>query len=535
MNRPLTQEWMNQPTAADQSQVIAFLSEGASYDPEAVSVERIDTHASVIFLAGGEAYKLKRDVDLGYLDFSSLEKRRRACQREIEINVRTAPTIYLGVVGVVRRADGSLALGEAGDVVEWLVKMRRFDQRKLLDHMALDGTIDLALMPRLADHIARFHAEANVDRHAMGEQRLADVVTDTVVSFNRAPDVIDSEATRDFSKALLGALGQTGRLLDERVAAGHVRRCHGDMHLGNIVVLNGKPTLFDAIEFSETIGTVDVLYDLAFLLMDLWHRDLHGHANLVLNRYLQTANEIEHLAGLRALPLFMAVRAGVRTMVTIDALPHKKGGACVLAQDEARRYFGLAMELIAPRAPMLVAVGGLSGTGKTVLSAGLAPEIGGAPGAVHLRSDVERKLLLGVDPATRLGSEAYTEEVSERVYDRLIDKARLALQAGCGVIIDAVSAAPRHRERIENLSRHTGVPLHGLWLDAPKAQLIERVNGRVGDASDADAEIVAQQHDWHTGPISWQVVNAAGAPDEVLRAAAQVLPIVEQDAFKPVT
>ena len=499
-------------TIGDQRDVIAFLSEGTSYNPPAASVERIDTHASVIFLAGDFAYKIKRHVALGYLDFSSLEKRRAACLREIEINQVTAPGIYLDVVAIAKREDGSLALGEAGDVVEWAVRMRRFDQRQMLDRLARANALDGALMPQLAGHIAAFHAAANVDRHAKGEQLLSDVVTDTVVSFTGASGVIPPEATREYSKQMVAALGQVGRLLDLRARAGNVRRCHGDMHLGNIVLLEGKPTLFDAIEFSETIATVDVLYDLAFLLMDLWHRGLFGHANLVLNRYLERSGEPEQMTGLAALPLFMALRAGVRAMVTIDTLPHRTGEALAAARDEAQRYFELAMTLIEPVQPRLVAVGGLSGTGKTVLSAGLAPLIGQAPGAVHLRSDVERKLMFEVEPTERLGPDAYEPEVSEQVYARLIDKARMALQAGYSVVFDAVSASLQHREMIENLGRHTGVPVQGIWLQAPRERLIERVEGRVGDASDADASVVDQQLAWRTGPIGWSIVNADAEP-----------------------
>jgi len=522
-------------TADDQREVIAFLSERSTYNPPPMSIERIDTHASIVFLTGAFAYKIKRAVELDYLDFSTLEKRRLACERELAVNGATAPGLYLGLVGVVRKLDGGLGLGEAGDVVEWAVKMRRFDQGDLFSRRAHAGQLDLALMAPLAAHIAAFHDHANVDRHADAEKLLSDVITSTVVVFTGASDVIEPADTKAYSNAVLGVFAEVAELLRERGRQGFVRRCHGDMHLNNIVLLDGQPTLFDAIEFSEKIATVDTLYDLAFLLMDLWHRGLTGHANAVFNRYLDEAGESGNYEGLRALPLFLSVRAAVRAMVTIDTLPHLTGGERNAAVETAADYFATAQDMIAPNAPSLIAVGGLSGTGKSRLSAALAPNIGAAPGAVHLRSDIERKAMFGVERTAKLGAEGYTQEASERVYSRLIDKARAVLQAGHSVIIDAVSAAPDHRQMIEKLGTDTGVQSRGIWLSAPREELIKRVDGRSGDASDADAGVVEQQLSWRTGPISWDIVDAAGAPPEVLANAMHALGVEETGALRQVS
>jgi hypothetical protein len=526
---------VNALTAGDQREVIAFLSERSTYDPSPTTIERIDTHASIIFLAGAFVYKIKRAVELDYLDFSSLEKRRLACERELAVNAATAPELYLGLVGIVRKLDGALALGEAGDVVEWAVKMRRFDQEDLLSHRARSGQLDFGLMAPLAAHIAVFHDQASVNRHADAEKLLSDVITSTVVSFTGASEVIAPSDTRSYSQVVLGRLAEGAELLRLRARQGFVRRCHGDMHLNNIVLLEGQPTLFDAIEFSEDIATVDTLYDLAFLLMDMWHRGLKGHANAVFNRYIEEADEIDNYEGLRALPLFLSVRAAVRAMVTIDALPHLSGGQKTSALEEARGYFASAQELIAPQAPKLISVGGLSGTGKTRLSAALAPIVGGAPGAVHLRSDVERKAMFDLERTVKLGPEGYTPEASDRVYVRLIDKARAVLQAGHSVIIDAVSAAPKHRQMIENLGANTGVRPRAIWLSAPREELIKRVDGRRGDASDADAAVVEQQLGWQTGPIAWDSVDASGAPEDVLAEAVRVLGVGNGEALRQVS
>ena len=226
-------------------------------------------------------------------------------------------------------------------------------------------------------------------------------------------------------------------LLDRRRAAGKVRHCHGDLHLRNICLLDGKPTLFDCLEFDEALASIDVLYDLAFLLMDLEHRGLGHFANRVFNRYLDRSEEDD---GLAAMPFFLSLRAAIRAHVTATALEHAAHAAAGAKMAcDARRYLGLAERFLQPQPCRLVAIGGLSGTGKSTLAAGLAPELGLRPGARVLRSDVTRKLLLGVDPEERLPATAYTRETSARVYDALRRKAAMGLAAGYTVIIDAVA------------------------------------------------------------------------------------------------
>ena len=254
--------------------------------------------------------------------------------------------------------------------------------------------------------------------------------------------------------------GRIGALLEARRAAGKVRRCHGDLHLRNICLVDGEPTLFDCLEFSEALASIDVLYDLAFLLMDLEHRGLTGLANRVLNRYLDRTGE-DH--GLAAMPLFMSLRAGIRAHVTATALAQAKSPQ--KARDmaaEARRYLDLAHHVLAPQPRRLVAIGGPSGSGKSTLAMGLAPELGLRPGARVLRSDVARKLLLGAAPETRLAADAYTPEITRRVYDALCEKAATALAAGYSAIIDAVSLAPAERRTFAEVARRAGVPFSGL-------------------------------------------------------------------------
>jgi predicted kinase len=311
-------------------------------------------------------------------------------------------------------------------------------------------------------------------------------------------------------------------LLKQRAADGHVRRCHGDLHLGNIVLLEGQPTLFDAIEFDELLATIDILYDLAFLLMDLWMRGHKPHANIVLNHYLVRAGEKDNIAGLAALPLFLSCRAAIRAMVTLDRLPHIADAEVEKTLTELKAYFDLARQFLEPDPPRLIAVGGLSGTGKSTLAGALAPYFGAAPGALWLRSDVERKLMFNVGIKERLSEVAYKPKVNQRIYETLNETAKAALTAGQSVILDAVFSRETERRAALQVAQESEVPFTGLWLRAPAEKMIERVELREGDASDADAAVVKRQLEYDTGDIDWHIVDAGSSPDNVLRSASKI-------------
>ena len=510
---------------ADQSEIAAFLSTPATHGAGIHGVERIDTHGAMVFLAGQRAYKLKRAVRFPYMDFSTLALRRAACEREVELNRRTAPDLYLGVVPVKRAADGRLTLGGAGKAVDWLVLMRRFDQDGLFDRLAQAGRLTPTLLRRLADEIATFHRAAERLTGAAaaggGAVGVSAVIEGNIDELAERPDVFDPEELGAFAKSSRAELARVQALLDRRLDAGFVRRCHGDLHLRNICAINGRPTIFDAIEFNDTIACIDVLYDLAFLLMDLDHRNLLPQANLVFNRYLEHRND---LAGLKALPLFLSMRAAVRAKVSVslsEAKTAPKEAQNLL--DESRAYLLSARAYLTPCPPRLVALGGLSGSGKTYLARRLASGFGARPGALHLRSDRLRKARFGVDELTRLPAGAYSPDESRQVYAELAFRAQAGLLAGRSVIADAVYAKPEERAAIEAVARELNLPFTGLWLEAPEDVLCSRVTARRDDASDATPEVVRQQLDADSGPLSWHRLDATGAGDTVTTAAEHIL------------
>ncbi|MGH9257560.1 MAG: AAA family ATPase [Vicinamibacterales bacterium] len=504
----------------DQTEVVTFLASPTTH--AGATVERIETHASIVFLAGTRALKLKRAVRYHYLDFSTLARRRAMCDAEVRVNRRTAPALYRGTVAVTRESDGSLALGGRGTPVDWLVDMVRFDQDGLFDRLATRGALEIGLMRPLASAIAQFHLAAGRRSDRGGTSGMIWVVDDNAAGFaDQGAGILDSAACAAVTSDARAALERHGALLDARRDRGLVRECHGDLHLRNIVLIDGRPTLFDAIEFNDDIACTDVLYDLAFLLMDLWRRQLSRHANAVWNGYMA---EVPDLEGVPLLPLFLSCRAAVRaktsaTAANLQADPRLRAEL----QEMARDYLAMAQKLLRPPAPCLIAVGGLSGSGKSTLALALAPLVGAVPGALVLRSDEIRKQLCSVAPLQRLGPEGYTPEISRRVYATIADRADLAVRGGHAAIVDAVYARPSDREAIAQRAADAGVPFVGLWLDAPESVLVARSERRRLDASDADADVIRRQLARDTGAIAWHRVEASSTPESVVQEATAVL------------
>ena len=332
---------------------------------------------------------------------------------------------------------------------------------------------------------------------------------------------LDPTAVSRITSDSLHELDRQRALLDRRRDAGFVRQCHGDLHLRNIVLLDGRPTLFDGVEFNDEISCTDVLYDLTFLLMDLWRRTLPRHANAVLNRYLADTGEWDALC---LLPLFLSCRAAVRAKTSATAASQVRDEPRrAELHATAREYLAMAERLLHPPRASLVAVGGLSGTGKSTLALRLAPAIGGAPGAVVLRSDETRKRLAGVPMLERLGPDGYSADMSRRVYATLAERASHVLRGGHSVVVDAVFARPADRDSIEQVATAVGVPFVGVWLDAPDSVLISRTEQRRGDASDADAAVVRRQRAEDAGTIRWCHIDASATTESVLATATDCI------------
>ncbi|RAK58809.1 gluconate kinase [Phenylobacterium hankyongense] len=468
------------------------------------SERAVETACARIFLAGDAAFKLKRHVDLGYVDFSTPERRRWALDRELAFNRAAAPDIYRAVRRITRTAAGGLELDGAGATVEFVLEMRRFDDGAVL--AARPEAIDGEMAEALGRAIAGFHAHAPL-RPEGGWSALAFTVGSNAQLLRELAAQLGAERVEALVGLTAAALERQKPLLQARAAMGFSRHCHGDLHLGNILVEAGRPVLFDCIEFNDLLSDLDVQYDLAFLLMDLDFRGRRDAAVRVLSAYLDEAGRSFPAAlweGLAALPLMLSVRAGVRAHVSAHS------GDPVLA----RAYVEAGIAHLSPPPPVLVAVGGLSGTGKSSFARAVAPGLGASPGAVVLRTDEIRKRLLNVPPGERLPDSAYAPQFYRRSYDTLLANAGALLKAGRAVVLDATFIDPELRARVEQLARACGVPFHGVWLDAPVPVLEARVAARTGDASDATLETLHDQIARHTSRVDWAVIDATGPVED---------------------
>jgi aminoglycoside phosphotransferase family enzyme/predicted kinase len=505
----------------DQEEILAFLRNPASYGGTAGTVDEIVTHISAVFLAGDFVYKLKRAVRFNYIDYSTRERRAEACAAEVALNRRTAPSLYLGTRSIRRRFGGALGFEGEGPLVDTVVVMRRFDQACLFDRLAQQGKLTPRLMRELADRIVIFHRDAEVDPGFGGYAGLTEAMDGIADNLALAgPAILDAAAVSALVEGSRAALAELKPLLEARRESGKVRLCHGDLHLRNICLLDGLPTLFDCIEFNRPLACIDVLYDLSFLLMDLAHRRLPDLAGMVFNRYFDQESEMD---GVAALPLFLSMHAAIRAHVTAAALPARAESERETVIGEARAYLDLARNLLRPGAPRLIAIGGLSGTGKSTLAYGLGPRLAGAPGARVLRSDILRKRMMGVAPETPLPEEAYDAAASRAVYARLGEEASTLLQGGRSVILDAVFLRPEERAAAEAVARDIGVGFQGLWLEAAPEAMAARIEDRRHDASDATVEILRRQLTLPAGAVTWRRLDAGGPPAAVLAAAVQMI------------
>ena len=503
--------------------IAAFLADPATHG--GTRTRRIDTHTAVVVLAGDRAWKLRRPVDYGWLDYGSRERRHLCAEREIQLNAQAAPGLYLGLGGITGcGSDMTLlppdeATGKADEEAEPLVVMRRFDQDDLFDRMSAEGRLTPALMRQTGRAVADMHKRARRDsppREGAGRlPAFAGRETNELIDLG---DVLCAGAVTRFS----ALIQERARAVVNQAASRPARRCHGDLHLRNFVLWRGRPAPFDCIDFSDTFTHVDPLYDLAFLLMDLDHRKQAHLSTEVFNAWAERmaaepdAEPETAYGGLALVPFFKACRAGIRAKVSAMALAGARPMASPDDLAEARAYLDLGIRYLeTPPTPRLIAVGGLSGSGKSTLAWALAARLD----AVILRSDAIRKGLWGVDLDQRLPPEAYTPDASVQVYGEMRSRAHLALTGGAPVILDAAHFQPEERKAASRLAAEAGVPFHGFWLDAPLAQLSTRVEARHGDASDAGAAALHSQSTYDLGFIDWHHLDASDDPARVAELA----------------
>ncbi len=495
-------------------------------------VRILQTHISTLVLVDNEVYKFKKPLRLDFLDFRSLHARRQACLDELRLNRRTAPHWYLGVCPILGSPEapvvGTPETTGGGPVLEWVLHMRRFDDALTLDTLAAQGRLTPEHIDAMAQVTATLHHIADTTpstapdapRDLDGVERAGRWAQDNLQSLRRSPAGIlrstELQALVDWTQERFQALRPR---MTRRAGQGRIRECHGDLHLGNWVLLNGQPTPFDALEFNAELRWIDVVSDLAFPVMDLLARGQDRLAWRLANGWFERTGDYE---GAALLSWFLVYRALVRAKVNwLQAAPSHDA--------LAHRHFDLAVRLSHPDRPWLIAVSGLSGSGKSTVAQSIAEHCGG----LRLRSDVERKRLHGLQaldrPAGPLAAQMgavpretlYSREATVRTYARLHAVASQLLADGVTVVVDAASLRPEERSRLRALGAGAGVPVLSVWCAAPPAVLHARVSARTqrgDDASDADTAVLERQLQWAQAPTGSEAADTWRLDTDVDRA-----------------
>ena len=480
-------------TTPQQSELIDSLLTPAAFAHPVTTIELIETHISWLILTDEYVYKLKKPVVLDFLDFGTLERRRFFCEEELRLNRPWAPGIYLDVVAVTRKG-GRTQFGGDGEIVDYAVRMRRFDQRLRLDHQLEDGKLAVADMRELATNIAARHeaaARTPKSRRAPVLRLTREFMCDNFTALAGKLNEATLTSLQVWTNVALDGLSD---LIARRFDAGFVRDCHGDLHLGNLVRLPDGITTFDCIEFNSDLRDIDVMCDVAFLVMDLAARqrdDLGAH---FLNRYLEATGDY---AGIALLRLFFVYRCLVRAKVAIIRSSERDSEQSAHADlDEAGFYADLAMRQTRTRSPLMIVMHGLSGSGKTWVSAQLMAALP----AIRVRSDIERKRLFGLGEQapshSPIGRGIYTESASAAVYARLFELAATILSAGHDVILDAAFLDADARATAMKLAREQGCPLLIVDVIVAVEVLQDRLRQRAAqrnDASEADLAVLDHQ------------------------------------------
>lgn len=473
------------------------------YDHPVDSIELIETHISWVLLAGEFAYKIKKPVNFGFLDFSTLDKRLTCCEQELRLNSRLAPDIYLDVIaisGTIQRP----VLSADGEVFEYAIKMRQFPQSSQLDHMLESGELNEQHMDAIARMVAEFHRHIEVadDTSDFGNTNV--VYQPIEENFTQIKEHLNSvsyaETLDQLQQWSSSAFEKLKPVIEQRKRDGFIRECHGDMHLRNLIWLNNRPMAFDCIEFNAYLRWIDVISEIAFLVMDLQGRKQHNLANRFLNTYLESTGDY---AGLSLLPFYLCYRALVRAKV--DAL--RAGQQSITEEEKARSfaefesYLELAQGYTQIKHPKMMIMRGVSASGKSTVSKTLLE----AMGAIRIRSDVERKRLFNIgineNTSNEIDSGLYSKQASQKTYEKLSELASQIIGAGYSVIVDATFLKNEQCEFFYSLAQRLDVPCIIVETTAPDEILRQRIRQRKNDVSDADLAVLEYQLA-HRQPLS---------------------------------
>ncbi|MGZ8190433.1 MAG: bifunctional aminoglycoside phosphotransferase/ATP-binding protein [Methylococcaceae bacterium] len=485
---------VNNQTALDaNSLLIKSLCKSEAYEHEVSSVKLIETHISWVLLTGQYAYKIKKPVNFGFLDFSTLEKRRYFCHEEVRLNQRLAIDVYLEVVPITGRPDHP-KIGGAGEAIEYAVKMIQFPSEQILRERAKAGLLGTDEIDQITKIVANFHETVEKASEQSGYGEPENIQHWFVENFHHIKPLLNDDSELQQLQAIEiwgnNEWHSKSHLMQLRRQQGYVRDCHGDLHLGNMTLINGKVTLFDCIEFNPMLRWIDVISEVAFLVIDLLYFGYSDYAYRFLNRYLQDTGDYHGLALLR---YYLVYRAMVRAKVALLRMTQQQNGECQQARFEYAVFANLGERFSKDSKTVLIITHGFSGSGKSTFASQLAEKIG----ALQIRSDIERKRLFGYraqeNTCSSINSGLYTQEAGLKTYQRLVELAKAVIVAGFSVIIDAAFLKAEQRDLFRQLASVCHVQFFIVDFQASNEELCRRIRQRQNDISEATVDVLHQQ------------------------------------------
>lgn len=455
-----------------------------------------ETHISKLFLVGKYVFKFKKELNLGFLDFSTLKARKLACYKELKLNQRYAPKIYQSVIAITSKQH-SFEINGDGEVVEYAVQMLRFNEDDLFCNLIKAKLLTDQLMIELVKEIVSFQKNAEMRPEFWNDSTILEVVKENLdTCFENSPP-LRKEFLQSMDEITRKIVASNLALIRKRQGT-HVKLLHGDLHLGNICLFEGKPTLFDGIEFSDLYACCDCFADFAFLLMDLEENGSKHLFQLALNTYLELTDDFE---GLTLLPLYLSYRAMVRSKIA--CLSPSEGQENQNNLETAIKYSELAYRYLSESSKTVIAIGGLSGSGKSTLARELASRLK----AIVIRQDAIRKNIFGISLDQPASQVCYSKEATNKTEAAVLERLSIALKANQIVIVDATCRNPDYRERLEHLATQNGLKFIGIWCEVDDNIALERIRNRKYDVSDADQHVFMKQKASTTRPENWKLVN----------------------------
>lgn len=493
----------------EQAKLFEAIKESNFFNENNSKIEVRETHISMLFLTGKFAYKFKKNLKLDFLDFTSLENRKIACENELYLNQRYAKELYLKVIPIYYNGK-DFSLESIGEIVEYAVKMKQFDDKLLFSNLINKGSLKKTHLLELTESIVNFHKKAEIKSDFWSAKDFSNLAIENFTSCMKFSPPM-SKQDLIFQKELTENLIDENKELFQSRQSTHVKALHGDLHLSNICMYQDKPQIFDGIEFNDEYSCCDTISDLAFLLMDLDEKGFSNYSTAVLNYYLELTDDY---SGLALLNLYKSYRAMVRAKIACYKIAVDKS-----SEKEALKYCNFSRNYLKKNTSYIIAIGGLSGSGKSTLAKSLAESIS----AIVIRQDAVRKHIFNITLTEKANESFYSKEANQKTEEAVLSRIKMSIKSNLPIIVDSTFSNSKYRELIETFAKECDLKFIGIWCYADEQCIKGRLKNRVGDVSDADYEIYKLQKSKTTPPSNWNLIDTNQSLEKLLAKTLKII------------